>query len=187
MDKRDICSNLPVIETDRLILRKVTTDDLDDMYEYGSNANVSKYVTWNTHSSISDTKAFLETVLEQYENEQAVFWGIEIKESAKLIGTIDFVSWNTKHRVGELGYVLSEKYWGQGIMTEAANEVIKFGFSKMDLVRIQARCLTENTGSERVMKKTGMTFEGILRKSAFIKGKHRDIKMYSILEEENVS
>jgi [ribosomal protein S5]-alanine N-acetyltransferase len=187
MDVSKICNNLPVIETDRLTLRIVTIDDLDNMYEYGSNANVSKYVTWNTHSSISDTKAFLQTVLEQYESEQAVFWGIEHKESAKLIGTIDFVSWNTKHRVGELGYVLSEKYWGQGIMTEAAKEVIKFGFNQMYLVRIQARCLTENIGSERVMKKTGMTLEGIHRKSVFIKGKHRDIKMYSILEEEFIS
>ena len=57
----------------------------------------------------------------------------------------------------------------------------------MDLVRIQARCLIENIGSARVMEKSGMTFEGILRKAIFIKEQHQDLKMYSIIKEEFLS
>jgi [ribosomal protein S5]-alanine N-acetyltransferase len=71
-----------------------------------------------------------------------------------------------------------------GITTEAANELIRFGFDHMELVRIQARCFIKNTGSERVMEKLGMTFEGIVRKGMFAKGKHQDLKLYSILKEE---
>lgn len=110
--------------------------------------------------------------------------GIEYKDTGKLIGTIDYISWNTQHKSAEIGYVLSQDYWGKGVMTEAAKEVIAFGFEQMDLTRIQAKCFAENIGSERVMQKSGMTFEGILRKSMFIKGAHRDLKMYSILKEE---
>src|SRR5699024_8613562 len=108
------------------------------------------------------------------------------KDNGKFIGTIDFISWRTKHRVGEIGYVLSQDYWRKGLMTEAAKEVVKFGFERMKLVRIQARCLIDNIGSQGVLENVGMTFEGVQRKGIFLKGKHHDFKMYSILKEEFV-
>ena len=187
MEIEKVFGNLPTLETERLILRKITLEDVEDMYSYGSNEDVSKYVTWETHNTLSDTKGFVEFVLTQYENKKVSPWGIEYKENGKFIGTIDFVSWQVKHNVAEIGYVLSQDYWGKGIVTEAANEVIKFGFNNMDLVRIQAKCFVENIGSARVMEKAGMSFEGIIRKGMFVKGKHQDVKMYSILKEEFVS
>ncbi|GGD12640.1 N-acetyltransferase [Pontibacillus salipaludis] len=180
----DIYGNLPKLETKRLLLRKITLEDVDDMYHYVSNEEVTKYVTWEAHKSISDTKEFIEYALTQYENKDLSPWGIEYKESGKFIGTIDFVYWEVNHNVAEIGYALSKDYWGKGISTEAVKEVIMFGFTCMDLVRIQARCLKENRGSERVMEKAGMSFEGILRKSMLVKGKYQDLKMYSILKEE---
>ncbi|MFD1737593.1 GNAT family N-acetyltransferase [Bacillus salitolerans] len=180
----DLNNKLKVLETKRLRLRRITSDDLNDMFEYGSNEDVSEFVSWNTHQSISDTKNFLDFVLKQYEEEKNLFWGIEYKNEKKLIGTIDFVSLSTKHKIGEIGYVLSKEYWGKGIMTEAAGEVINYGFNELELVRIQARCFTENIGSEKVMIKTGMTYEGTIRKGMYIKGRHQDLKMYSILKDE---
>lgn len=184
MEIEKIFGNLPTLETERLLLRKITLEDAWDMHYYGSNENVSKYVTWETHKSLSDTREFIEFVLTKYENKKIAPWGIEYKENGKLIGTIDFVSWQLKNNIAEIGYVLSQDYWGKGITTEAAKEVIKFGFENMDLVRIQARCDIENIGSARVMEKVGMTFEGVIRKGIFVKSKHRDIKMYSIINEE---
>lgn len=67
-------------------------------------------------------------------------------------------------------------------MTEAAQKIIAFGFENMNLVRIQARCFVENSGSERVMQKAGMSFEGIIRKGMFVKGEHQDLKLYSIIK-----
>ncbi|KLV23034.1 MULTISPECIES: GNAT family N-acetyltransferase [Niallia] len=187
MEIEKIFGNLPILETERLILRKVTLEDVEDMYYYGTNEDVSKYVTWKTHKTLSDTREYIEFILSQYENKKIAPWGIEYKENGKFIGTIDFVSWQLKHKIAEIGYVISQDYWGKGIAPEAANEVIKFGFNNMDLVRIQARCDVENIGSARVMEKVGMTFEGVIRKGIFVKGKHQDIKMYSILKEERSS
>jgi [ribosomal protein S5]-alanine N-acetyltransferase len=184
MEIEKIYGDLPFLETERLILRRITLEDVEDMYSYGSNEEVSKYVTWNTHRTLSDTKEFVEFVLSQYEDKKVAPWGIEYKENGKFIGTIDFVWWQPKHKSAEIGYVISQNYWGKGITTEAAKEIIKFGFEEMDLVRIQARCFVENIGSERVMEKTGMSFEGVSRKGMFVKGKHQDLKMYSILKEE---
>ncbi|MEH7418753.1 GNAT family protein [Neobacillus drentensis] len=184
MKIEEIYGDLPRLETERLILRKVKLDDVEDMFSYGSNEEVSKYVTWNTHKTLSDTKEFIDFILTKYKSGQVAPWGIEYKDNGKLIGTIDFVWWEPNHKMAEIGYVISQDYWGNGLTTEAAKEVIKFGFEKMNLVRIQARCFVENIGSARVMEKTGMSFEGIIRKGVFIKGKHQDIKMFSILKEE---
>jgi ribosomal-protein-alanine N-acetyltransferase len=179
-----IFGNFPVLETERLILRKITIDDAEDMFYYGSNEEVSKHVTWYTHQSLSDTKEFIEFILNKYENNELSPWGIELKENGKFIGTIDYVSWQPKHNNAEIGYVISKDYWGMGIMTEAATAVVNFGFEHMDLIRIQARCFIDNLGSERVMKKLGMSFEGIIRKGMYSKEKHQDLKIYSILKEE---
>jgi ribosomal-protein-alanine N-acetyltransferase len=184
MEIEKIFAELPTLETEHLILRKLRTEDLGDMHIYGSNDEVSKFVSWNTHQSLSDTKVFLDNILEQYEKKKIAFWGIELKENRKLVGTINFVSINLKHKKAEMGYILSQEFWGKGIMTEATKEIIKFGFEKMNFVRIEAKCMVENIGSQRVMEKAGMTFEGIIRKGMFTKGIHRDLKSYSILDEE---
>ena len=170
MNIEKIYSDLPTLETERLILRKVTKEDIEDMYLYGSDEEVSKYVTWNTHETIADTKGFVEFVLNKYENKQVSPWGIEYKENGKFIGTIDFVWWQPNHKIAEIGYVISKDYWGKGLTTEVAKELVKFGFEEMDLVRVQARCDVENIASARVMEKAGMTLEGIIRKGIFVKG-----------------
>jgi len=184
MEVEKIYAALPVLETERLLLRKVTLEDVEDIFAYGSKEEVTKYVTWDRHRSLADTEEFVRFVLNQYENNKVSPWGIEYKENGRLIGTIDFVSWQPKHHTAEIGYVVSPDYWGKGIGTEAAKKVIEFGFENMDLVRIQARCFIANIGSSRVMEKAGMSFEGISRKVAFIKGEHHDLKVYSILRDE---
>lgn len=184
MEISQIYGNLPVIETERLLLRKITFDDAEDIYEYTSDQIVSKYVTWDRHGTIMDTKGFIHFVNQQYALQKLAPWGIELKENGKLIGTVDFVSWQPKHFTAEIGYAIARRYWGKGITTEAAKALIHFGFTEMNLVRIQARCMVENVGSQRVMEKSGMTFEGIIRKGIFAKGKQHDLKLYSILLEE---
>jgi [ribosomal protein S5]-alanine N-acetyltransferase len=180
MDKEMLIANLPELETERLLLRKIRQEDIEDMYEYCSMEDVATYVSWNAHQSKEETKEFLNHILEQ----NTVFFGIEYKENHKLIGTINYVSWNLKHQKAEIAYILSQPYWGKGIMTEALKVMIQFGFDYMDLERIEARCIEDNLGSEGVMKKAGMSYEGTLRKSMFTKGKHRNLKLYSILKDE---
>ncbi|SFL57823.1 ribosomal-protein-alanine N-acetyltransferase [Gracilibacillus orientalis] len=184
MEVEDVFSHLPTLETKRLLLRQVSLDDVHDIYAYGSNEEVSKYVTWETHKSLDETQAFVEYIMSRYKSNSIAPWAIELKKNHKMIGTIDFVSWDTYQHIAEVGYVISQNYWSKGIVTEAAKEIIKFGFNHMDLERIQAKCLVENIGSARVMEKAGMTFEGVLRKAIYGKGKHWDIKIYSILREE---
>ena len=173
----------PILETDRLILRKLELDDAPAMYQYASNADVTKYVLWDSHPSLHVTEQFLQMMINKYE-EGNLAWAITLKNSNAFVGTIDFVMLNKAERIAEIGYALSDAYWGKGIATEATQALIHYGFTQLQLERIQARCFSNNIGSERVMQKAGMTYEGTLRKGKFAKGIYHDIKMYAILREE---
>ena len=187
MEIEDIYSDLPTLETERLILRKMTLDDVEDIFAYGSNPEVSRYVTWDTHETISDTQIFVGYALSRYEMKKIAPWAIEHKEDGKCIGTIDFVAWQPAQQTAEIGYVIAQDYWGRGITAEASKELIRFGFERMELVRIQARCFVENSASARVMEKVGMTFEGIMRKGMYVKGRHHDLKLYAITDDDYVA
>src|SRR5690554_2560426 len=114
------------------------------MYNYCSDYEVSKYVGWHTHRSLIDTKMFIQQIIQDYRENNAYFWGIVWKETNQLIGTINFVTINEKHKRGELGYILSKEFWNKGIMTEAVKLVLDFGFKSLNLNRIEAKCLVEN-------------------------------------------
>ncbi|UOQ84908.1 GNAT family N-acetyltransferase [Gracilibacillus salinarum] len=180
----DIYGNLPLLETNRLRLRKVKRTDIEAIYHYASQDKVSRYVTWNSHESLHETTAFVQFILEQYEKGNIAPWGIEYKATGEFIGTVDFVTWDPAQFTAEIGYVITPEYWGKGIVTEAVRELVRFGFSAMKLERIQARCLEENIASARVMEKSGMTCEGNLRHAIYKNGKHSNLKIYSILREE---
>jgi [ribosomal protein S5]-alanine N-acetyltransferase len=180
----DILANLPTIETERLLLRKITLNDASDMFEYASNPEVSEYTMWSTHTSIEDTKYFLKSLTKMYKRKELVDWGIVHKAEKKFIGTCGFVEWSMTHSRAEIGYALSARYWREGYMSEAANAIIEFGFREMLLNRIVGRCEVNNIASARVMEKVGMQLEGILRQQLFVKGRYWDLKIYSILREE---
>jgi len=183
MNREDIFSNFPTLETERLILRKLRLEDAKDLFEYASDPKVSKYVTWETHKSIEDSINLIKFTHERYEKREGIIWGIVYKENKKVIGTCD-ISPVTKHFRAEIAYALSRDYWGKGIATEAVKEAIRFGFEKMNLNRIQAMCSPENIGSYRVMEKVGMKYEGLIREYMYVKGKFQDLKLYSIVRRE---
>lgn len=183
----DVFADLPSLETDRTLLRQLRREDEQDIFSYGSDEEVSRYTAWPAHRTMEDTRLYLSRVLDKYSNNTVAPWGIEDKQTGQIIGTAGFMAWNLHHSKAEIGFALSRKYWNRGYMTEVIREIISFGFKSMQLVRIEASCLPENTGSARVMEKAGMHFEGILRKTMFVKGSYEDLKMYSIIVDDNMS
>jgi ribosomal-protein-alanine N-acetyltransferase len=177
----DVFSDLPQLETKRLILRKITLHDAQDMFEYASDPEVAKHTTWEAHQTIDTTNKVLQAYIQRYEKQEVCEWGIVYKDNHKFIGTCGYGMWIPPHQRAEIAYGLSRHYWGKGLMTEAIHKVLQFGFKTMDLNRIEARCFVENIGSERVMRKVGMILEGTLRQQMYAKGKYRDLKLYAIL------
>ena len=178
----------PTLETDRLKLRLFNENDAADLYEMCSDELVTKYLTFETYTSMEDAYLRLDFLKKEYEELLVPpVWAIEYKESGKLIGSINFLHVKEKHSYAEIGYLLHRGYWNKGIMTEALKEVLKFGFEIMGLNRIVIHCDFRNIGSYRVMEKNGLTYEGTLRQERFNKGEFIDLKVYSILKEEYFS
>lgn len=176
--------DLPQLETSRLLLRRMRLDDAEDLFAYASDPAVTRTMTWDTHLSIDDSRAFLAGVVEGYERGDHAGWGIEHRDSGKFIGTIGFIEIRQGGYVGEVGYVLNRHYWGQGLMTEALKAVIDFGFRHMELRRIEAAARVTNVGSYRVMEKAGMQFEGIMRDARYNKGRMETVRLYAIIRSD---
>ena len=177
-------SNLPTLNTERLILRKMEMRDAEDVYEYSSDSVVPAYLLWRPHTSLEESRRYVHLVKKYYAKKEFFDWALEHKESGKMIGTCGFSRIDEANLCAELGYVLHRAYWGQGLAVEAAKEVIRIGFEVLAFNRIEARYMIENHASARVLEKLGFTFEGVHRKSIFVKGQFRDIGYYALLKED---
>ena len=174
------------LETNRLILRRINMDDVLEMFDnWASNPNVTKFMTWPTHSSTEITKMVITSWVNNYENFTYYQWGIVIKETSQLIGTISVVKLKEDIDEVEIGYCIGEKWWHQGITSEALKEVIRFLFEEVNANRIAACHDVNNPNSGKVMLKCNMKYEGTLRQAGKRgNGELSDLSYYSILKKE---
>ncbi|WP_205737067.1 GNAT family N-acetyltransferase [Acetobacterium paludosum] len=139
------------ISTSKLVLRPLTMDDTNDVYSYSKSKNVGPQAGWKPHENIKETEEIMKMIFVEQEN----IWGIV--QDKRIIGSIGLIE--DPHRENDqarmLGYALGEDYWGQGIMTEAAREVIAYGFNTLGLSLISVVHYPSNLGSQRVIEKCG--------------------------------
>lgn len=181
---RGMFSHLPVLETERLILRPLRMSDARDLYAYARDPQVSRHVLWDAHASLGESRQFLRGAIRQYRRGDPGSFAITLKESGRMIGTVGFMWVNLDHRSAEVGYSLSRDYWNRGIMTEAVRRVVAFGFDQLKLNRIEAQHEVDNPASGRVMAHVGMRYEGTLRQRIKNKGQYVDVALYAILRDD---
>ncbi len=174
------------LETKRLILRPFTDEDCYDLYEWASSVNVTRYVNWDKHRNLEDTKEFIKIVKELSEKNSLIFMAVELKSTKKVIGSVGIFQRSDLSRYTlELGYCLSDTAWGNGFILEASLAITDFGFLTMPyLERIEANCVVENIASRRIMEKMGMQREGVLRNFFEKDGRIYNSYMYSVLRRE---
>jgi ribosomal-protein-alanine N-acetyltransferase len=179
-----VYKDLPRLETPRLILRKVTLDDLEDMFAYSSDEETTRFLRWGPHKTLADTENYLREVLRQYERDQDGPWGVEHKQTGRLIGAIHLMAINAPHSKAEIGFVLSRPYWNKGLMSEALARVLGYAFESIGLNRVEGFCLVDNLAGMRVLEKAGMKQQGVLREHLFQKGAFRDFCLYAVLKRD---
>lgn len=155
------------LETDRLILRRYVKEDAAAMYKnWASDEEVTKYLTWPTHSSQDISQKVIEDWVKQYSGENYYHWAIVLKENGnEPIGDIAVVHMKEDISMVHIGYCIGRAYWHKGITSEALKAVMDFLFDVVDVNRIEARHDSRNPNSGKVMKKCGMKYEGTLRSS----------------------
>lgn len=149
--------------TERLRLRKPLIQDAASLFEaYTQDEEVVRFLTWKPHSSIADTRKFLEWCDAQWLEGEVFPYVVELRDdSTGPIGMIDLR--RAQHSV-DFGYVLARAFWRQGIVAEALKALIDWSLAQPDIWRATAFCDAENPASARVMEKAGRRFEGLLRR-----------------------
>ena len=172
---------MPTIETERLRLRRMNMRDAHDIFEYSRDPEVARYVLWEAHRSIGESRAYLRYMIRKYRLCEPASWKKKKKKTGQIIGTIGYMWIQNDNRCAEVGYSLSRRYWNMGIMTEALGANLDHAFDVMKLNRVEAIHEPENLASGAVMRKCGMLHEGRLRQKLQNKGRFVDVELYAIL------
>ncbi|HES9638213.1 acetyltransferase [Streptococcus pneumoniae] len=144
----------PSIEMERLLLRPVTLDDAEAMFDYASDKGNTRY-TFPTNQSLEETK---NNIAQFYLANPLGRWGIELKSNGQFIGTIDLHKIDSVLKKAAIGYIINKKYWNQGLTTEANRAVIELAFEKIGMNKLTALHDKDNPASGKVMEKSGMCF-----------------------------
>ncbi|MBN7795890.1 GNAT family N-acetyltransferase [Parahaliea mediterranea] len=174
----------PAIETERLLLSPLTTNDSAGLLAIFSDAEVMKY--WNTApwTSARDASNFIEQSNEAMRRRESITLAIRLKSNDQLVGKCMLFSYDMDSRRAEIGFGLSREAWGKGIIQEAGEALIQYGFKELGLRRIEAEIDPANRSSARALVKLGFTKEGFLRQRWEVNGVVSDSELYGRLASE---
>ncbi|MFA5433110.1 MAG: GNAT family N-acetyltransferase [Candidatus Paceibacterota bacterium] len=152
--------------TERLILRRFELADADAMFKnWASDAEVTKFLMWPTHTDVSVSKAVISSWLPLYNNPDHYSWAIVLKEINEPIGSIAVVKMDDNIKMIHIGYCIGRKWWHQGYTSEALAVLIRYFFETVGVNRIESRHDPRNPNSGKVMMKCGLKYEGTLQQS----------------------
>lgn len=172
----------PTLKTERLVLRQVNADDAKEILSLRSNDEVMKYIPRPYLKTIDDALELIAMFDDKIETGIGINWGIcFLDEPDKLIGIIGHYRLKPEHYRAEVGYMIFPEYHGKGIVSEALQVVVEYGFKEMKLHSIEAILDPENKASEKVLLKNGFVKEGHLRENEYYEGRFLDSMIYSRL------
>lgn len=172
------------IVTSRLLLRQLTLDDVDDMFEFTSNPEVTTHLHWDAHTDKKQDYDFISAVIARIDKTQSEFtYGIELASENKLIGVVKIANACLHNKRAEFTSILNPAYQGAGYMAEAWQGLLKFCFEVVELNRIQSYVTEDNIASQKKDLRAGMTYEGRLKQYWIMKGIVKDALVYAITRE----
>lgn len=180
----DYFTQVPVIETERLILRPFCYDDINDYLSFFSDEDVQEYLGGiPIPKDFEDAKRWVNNMNGRcLKSKLVITWCIELKEKNKVVGRCDLGGF-VRRSMADIAYYLSKEYWNRGLASEAVEAVVDLGFTNLMLHRIQATVLPQNIYSLKILNKIGFVEEGLLRMYDYGK-EFKDTIMLSILSSD---
>jgi len=158
-------------------LREWRKSDMESLVKHANNYNIAKWLTnqFPYPYTTKDAQNYLDIIKQDHPTK---VFAIVVKEKA--VGSIGIFPQSDIHeKSAEIGYWLSEEYWGKGIMTRAIEQIVDYGFNTFDLIRIFARPFSTNAGSQSVLEKAGFELEARLKKALYKNGEFMDELIYA--------
>lgn len=180
-------STFPTLTSERVVLREFEHEDAADLFVWRSDPEVQKYNS-EPMETVDQAAALIEDLRHEYAAKTAIHWAVTLSEEGRAIGLFGFVSWERFHHRAEVGYDLRRDYWGRGLATEALAEMLRFGFTRMQLNRVEAQTIADNHESVRLLQRLGFQREGLRRAySLEDDGTYHDGAIYGLLRRDHAS
>jgi [ribosomal protein S5]-alanine N-acetyltransferase len=180
-----LCDRTQTIETERLILRKFSLSDANDMLKYWiSDPSVQFMYGEPIYANDQEVGELLNKYISAYETMNYYRWAIILKETDECIGQVAFFLVNRENHFGEIEYCIGRVFQKRGLATEATKAVMKFGFESINFHKVQICHREGNIASQKVIEKCGFKYEGTLRDYFYLDGQYFDRLYYSLLKEE---
>ncbi|MCP4540557.1 MAG: GNAT family N-acetyltransferase [Chloroflexi bacterium] len=175
----------PQLETKHLVLRKLHSGDAESLFAVLGDEEVTEFYDDEVFRDVSQAGEQIEAWAAGFSTRRCVRWGIAQRENGKIIGTCGYYGFHRWHKRAGIGYELARSFWRQGIMTEALDAIIEFGFERAGLNRIEAVVMPENRGSVKLLGGLSFHQEGVLREYENWGNKGCvDLMMFSLLRRE---
>jgi ribosomal-protein-alanine N-acetyltransferase len=177
-------AEFPTLTTERLRLRRMTRDDADQIIALMGDPEVLRYLNEPPRDTPEKAIEFIDGLNGFFGTKEAVPWAVTHRDDDKLIGACNWHAWNREDRHVDIGYHFLRELWGRGYATEVSHAIIQWCFENLDVHRIAADCTDGNIASERVLLKSGFTFEGISRESCWEHERFVSLKLFGLLRSE---
>lgn len=171
----------PVLQGDRILLRRIIEEDIEDIFKIYSDPEVAKYDWYYPIEDLDKALAIIENFDEAYYEKEEITWGVARKSDNKIIGYCCLGDFDDTSRRCEIGYGFMREEWNKGYGTETVKALVKFAFEKMNINRLEGTVTLGNEPSVKVLKKCGFEQEGIFRERTFMKGEFVDDVILAIL------
>ncbi len=173
----------PSLKTNRFDLVEINESHLENIFELYRDPKVTEFFDLIPLKSREEAKKEIDFYRKRFKDNIGIRWGIALKNQTEIIGTLGYNKIIKSHK-GRIGYDLQSKYWGKGIMTEALEVIIDYGFDKLELNRIEAEVMQGNVGSEKLLAKLQFQKEGILKEWMYWNDNFHDITMFSLIKSD---
>ena len=171
----------PILETERLVLRRVIENDVNEMFVLRSDSVIMKYIPRPLVTNLDEALEHIKNIDAKIESSEGINWGITLKGNDTLIGVAGFYRISQENQRAEIGYILHPSQSGKGIISEVVKHLIEFGFTTMNLHSIEAVIAPENKASAKVLEKNGFVQEGLFKENQYFEGRFLDSAVYSLL------
>src|SRR5688572_14087152 len=176
--------SLPIITTPRLIMRWISEDDIEALYDVFSDPRVMRYWSSGPLADRDAAAALQREIAESNQSELRWKWGLALRDSNTLIGTVTLFHLDLDNGRAEIGYALGSAYWGKGYMNEALTALVAHAFEVLNLRRLEADVDPRNAPSIRTLERLGFQREGFLRERWHVGGEIQDALFYGLLRRE---
>ena len=179
-------TDFPALETERLQLRHIGSRDADAWLAVWNHPDVLRYLVdfENTTTDLDEVKEIIQWADEIFAKKSGIRWAMALKPEPTMIGSCGYHLMSQSNRCAEIGYELHHDYWRRGLMREALEAVLSFGFQCLHLHRIEANVTVGNEASAGLLRSLGFAQEGLWRDKVYARNRFYGLWQFAILENE---